>query len=121
MPHLPNREASTQIIPVYMSYSFRREVYVGVGAGLRCCREGMESMLFLVGVVSNLKDLTSQSIPIVSALVLAILVACLFQGTTRERVDLSFVLPWACSQSWLLATARRRPSLELSFHMYIIA
>jgi len=51
-------------------------------------REGMESILFLTGVVSDVKDLSSLPIPIVSALILARVVGyCFFQGTKKMRVD----------------------------------
>ncbi|CAE8620269.1 unnamed protein product [Polarella glacialis] len=51
-------------------------------------REGMESIVFLVGVVSDLKDLSSLPLPIISALVLSRLVGCcFFQGTKKMRVD----------------------------------
>ncbi|CAE8601592.1 unnamed protein product [Polarella glacialis] len=51
-------------------------------------REGMESIVFLVGVVSDLKDLSSLPLPIISALVLSRLVGCcFFQGTRKMRVD----------------------------------
>ncbi|CAE8598311.1 unnamed protein product [Polarella glacialis] len=48
----------------------------------------MESIVFLVGVVSDLKDLSSLPLPIISALVLSRLVGCcFFQGTRKMRVD----------------------------------
>merc|ERR1711920_217175 len=51
-------------------------------------REGLESVVFLVGVVSDLKDLSSLPIPIVTALILARVVGfCFFQGTKNMRVD----------------------------------
>jgi len=51
-------------------------------------REGLESIVFLVGVISDVKDLSSLPIPIISALVLSRLVGCcFFQGTKKVRVD----------------------------------
>ncbi|CAJ1394653.1 unnamed protein product [Effrenium voratum] len=51
-------------------------------------REGLESIVFLVGVVSDLKDLSSLPLPLISALVLSRLVGCcFFQGTKNMRVD----------------------------------
>jgi len=47
-------------------------------------REGLESIVFLVGVISDVKDLSSLPIPIISALVLSRLVGCcFFQGTKK--------------------------------------
>ncbi|CAJ1351815.1 unnamed protein product [Effrenium voratum] len=49
---------------------------------------GLESIVFLVGVVSDLKDLSSLPLPLISALVLSRLVGCcFFQGTKNMRVD----------------------------------
>ncbi|CAL1167333.1 unnamed protein product [Cladocopium goreaui] len=51
-------------------------------------REGLESIVFLVGVISDVKDLSSLPIPIISALILSRLVGCcFFQGTKKVRVD----------------------------------
>ena len=51
-------------------------------------REGLESIVFLVGVISDVKDLSALPIPIISALVLSRLVGCcFFQGTKKVRVD----------------------------------
>ncbi|OLQ14250.1 Plasma membrane iron permease [Symbiodinium microadriaticum] len=51
-------------------------------------REGLESIVFLVGVISDVKDLSALPLPIISALVLARLVGCcFFQGTKGLKVD----------------------------------
>ena len=51
-------------------------------------REGLESIVFLVGVISDIKDLSALPLPIISALVLARLVGCcFFQGTEGLKVD----------------------------------
>jgi len=51
-------------------------------------REGMESIIFLTGVVADVKDLSSLPIPIVTALILARVVGFFFfQGTKKIRVD----------------------------------
>lgn len=51
-------------------------------------REGMESILFLVGVVSDVKDLSSLPIPMITAIILARIVGfCFFQGTRRVRIE----------------------------------
>jgi len=51
-------------------------------------REGMESIIFLTGVVADVKDLSSLPIPIISALILARVVGYIFfQGTKKVRVD----------------------------------
>ena len=51
-------------------------------------REGLESIVFLVGVISDVKDLSALPIPIISALILSRLVGCcFFQGTKKVRVD----------------------------------
>lgn len=51
-------------------------------------REGLESIVFLVGVITDVKDLSSLPLPIISALVLSRLVGCcFFQGTKKVRVD----------------------------------
>uniref|UniRef100_A0A7S3U1L7 Uncharacterized protein n=1 Tax=Strombidinopsis acuminata TaxID=141414 RepID=A0A7S3U1L7_9SPIT len=50
-------------------------------------REGLESILFLIGVVSDVKDLSSLPLPIITAIILARLVGCcLFQGTKKMNV-----------------------------------
>lgn len=50
-------------------------------------REGMESVIFLIGVVSDLSDLSSLPIPIITALVASRLVGCcFFQGTKGMKV-----------------------------------
>jgi len=50
-------------------------------------REGLESILFLVGVVSDVKDLSSLPLPIITALILARVVGCcFFQGTKKMNV-----------------------------------
>lgn len=50
-------------------------------------REGLESILFLVGVVSDVEDLSSLPLPIITALILARLVGCcFFQGTKKLNV-----------------------------------
>merc|ERR1712039_575864 len=54
-------------------------------------REGMESIVFLIGVISDFKDpsyIHSLWIPIILALVLSRLAGCIFfQGTKKMRVD----------------------------------
>merc|ERR1719324_816805 len=51
-------------------------------------REGMESVVFLIGVVSDVSDLSSLPIPIVLALICSRLVGyCFFKGTNRMRVE----------------------------------
>lgn len=51
-------------------------------------REGLESIVFLIGVVSDMDDLSSLPLPIISALVLArVLGCCFFQGTKKLRLD----------------------------------
>ena len=51
-------------------------------------REGLESIVFLVGVISDVKDLSSLPLPIITALILARVVGCLFfQGTKSLKVD----------------------------------
>ena len=45
-------------------------------------REGLESIVFLVGVISDVKDLSALPLPIITALILARVVGfCFFQGT----------------------------------------
>jgi len=52
-------------------------------------REGLESIIFLAGVVSDVKDLSSLPLPIITALISARLVGCcFFQGTKGMRVDM---------------------------------
>lgn len=54
-------------------------------------REGMESIVFLVGVISDFKDpsyISSLPLPIITALILSRIVGCIFfQGTKKMRVD----------------------------------
>jgi len=51
-------------------------------------REGMESVVFLIGVVSDVSDLSSLPIPIVTALIASRLVGwCFFKSTNRMRVE----------------------------------
>jgi len=51
-------------------------------------REGLESIIFLVGVVSDVEDLSSLPLAIVLALVLARVVGCcFFQGTKKMNVE----------------------------------
>mmetsp|Transcript_9750 Transcript_9750/g.24556 ORF Transcript_9750/g.24556 Transcript_9750/m.24556 type:complete len:545 (+) Transcript_9750:135-1769(+) len=54
-------------------------------------REGLESIIFLIGVVSDFKDpsyIKSLPIPMVTALVLSRIAGCIFfQGTKKMRVD----------------------------------
>eukprot|EP00448_Togula_jolla_P019516 CAMPEP_0170589106 /NCGR_PEP_ID=MMETSP0224-20130122/11180_1 /TAXON_ID=285029 /ORGANISM="Togula jolla, Strain CCCM 725" /LENGTH=495 /DNA_ID=CAMNT_0010912855 /DNA_START=51 /DNA_END=1538 /DNA_ORIENTATION=+ len=51
-------------------------------------REGLESIIFLVGVVSDVDDLSSLPLAIVLALVLARVVGCcFFQGTKKMNVE----------------------------------
>eukprot|EP00403_Amphidinium_massartii_P023666 CAMPEP_0178392478 /NCGR_PEP_ID=MMETSP0689_2-20121128/11699_1 /TAXON_ID=160604 /ORGANISM="Amphidinium massartii, Strain CS-259" /LENGTH=608 /DNA_ID=CAMNT_0020013053 /DNA_START=56 /DNA_END=1883 /DNA_ORIENTATION=+ len=51
-------------------------------------REGLESIVFLAGVITDLDDLSSLPIPIISALILARLVGCcFFAGTKRMNVS----------------------------------
>jgi high-affinity iron transporter len=51
-------------------------------------REGLESIIFLIGVVSDMQDLSALPLPIISALVLArVLGCCFFQGTKKLRLD----------------------------------
>mmetsp|Transcript_28123 Transcript_28123/g.79850 ORF Transcript_28123/g.79850 Transcript_28123/m.79850 type:complete len:486 (-) Transcript_28123:102-1559(-) len=54
-------------------------------------REGLESIIFLVGVISDFKDpsyVSSLPIPIITALILSRIVGCIFfQGTKRMRVE----------------------------------
>ena len=48
--------------------------------------QGLESIVFLVGVVSDLKDLSSLPLPLISALVLSRLVGCcFFQGEAASE------------------------------------
>jgi len=52
-------------------------------------REGLESIIFLAGVVSDVKDLSALPLPIITALISARLVGCcFFQGTKGMRVDM---------------------------------
>lgn len=51
-------------------------------------REGMESIVFLVGVISDVQDLKALPIPIITALIAARLCGCLFfQGTKRVNIE----------------------------------
>merc|ERR1719215_2197817 len=54
-------------------------------------REGLESIIFLIGVISDFKDpsyISSLPIPMVTALVLSRIVGCIFfQGTKKMKVD----------------------------------
>jgi FTR1 family protein len=51
-------------------------------------REGMESIVFLIGVVSEVSDLSSLPIPIALALICSRMVGyCFFKGTNRMRVE----------------------------------
>jgi len=54
-------------------------------------REGLESIIFLIGVISDFKDpsyISSLPIPIITALILSRIVGCIFfQGTKKMRVD----------------------------------
>jgi len=51
-------------------------------------REGMESIVFLIGVVSDVSDLSSLPIPIITALISSRLVGfCFMKGTNKMRVE----------------------------------
>jgi high-affinity iron transporter len=54
-------------------------------------REGLESVIFLVGVISDFKDpsyVSSLPIPIITALILSRIVGCIFfQGTKKMKVE----------------------------------
>eukprot|EP00438_Fugacium_kawagutii_P027125 Skav225188 [mRNA] locus=scaffold3065:46445:51377:+ [translate_table: standard] len=72
--------------PTQMSFGRKHAFFIlAFTTGLR---EGLESIVFLVGVISDVKDLSSLPIPIISALILSRLVGCcFFQGTKKVRVD----------------------------------